>query len=67
MANIKVKDLAERNITGVALFSDSESFMQDLSGDELDLYGGGKVILPTPIVIATGKTPAPTPPIFELP
>jgi hypothetical protein len=39
MANITVKDLT--SITGVDLFSDSESFMQDLSGDELALKGGG--------------------------
>ncbi len=29
--------------------------------------GGTKVILPTPIVIATAKTPVPTPPVVGLP
>jgi hypothetical protein len=39
MANIKVKDLI--SIAGTDLFNDSESFMRDLSDDELDLQGGG--------------------------
>jgi hypothetical protein len=38
MANIKVRDLT--SIAGADLFSDSESFMQDLSDYELALQGG---------------------------
>ena len=40
MANINVKDL-NSNIAGSDLFSDSESFMRDLSDDELNTQGGG--------------------------
>jgi hypothetical protein len=43
MANIKVQDLA--SITGADLFGDSESFMKDLSEDELTLQGGGVIIM----------------------
>jgi hypothetical protein len=39
MANINVKDL-NSNITGSDLFSDSESFMRDLSDYELNTQGG---------------------------
>ena len=38
MANIKVLDL--NSITGEDLFNDSESFIRDLSDDELELQGG---------------------------
>ncbi|WP_310485389.1 hypothetical protein [Chamaesiphon sp. VAR_48_metabat_403] len=38
MANIKVRDLT--SIAGADLFSDSESFMRDLSDDELTTQGG---------------------------
>jgi hypothetical protein len=38
MANINVKDLSG-NITGSDLFSDSESFMRDLSDYELNTQG----------------------------
>lgn len=38
MANINVKDL-NTNITGSDLFSDSESFMRDLSDYELNTQG----------------------------
>jgi hypothetical protein len=41
MANITHQDLVGSNITGINLFNDSESFMQDLSEDELNLHGGG--------------------------
>jgi hypothetical protein len=41
MANIKVKDLTQCSITGIDLFDDSESFIQDLSEYELNLQGGG--------------------------
>jgi hypothetical protein len=40
MADIKVKDLVVHNIAGVDLFSDSESFMLDLSDGELNIKGG---------------------------
>jgi hypothetical protein len=40
MSNIKVKDLSIPTITGSDLFLDSESFMRDLSDNELDLQGG---------------------------
>jgi hypothetical protein len=39
MANIKVRDLT--SITGVDLFNDSESFMRDLTDDELANQAGG--------------------------
>jgi hypothetical protein len=64
MANIKVKDLAEHNITGVALFSDSESFMQDLSEHELDLQGGKAPRVTAHLSIFCHPIPQPTPPIF---
>jgi hypothetical protein len=38
MANIKVQDLT--SIAGADLFNDSESFMRDLSEDELTMQGG---------------------------
>jgi hypothetical protein len=40
MADILVKDLDFSKINGSILFSDSESFMQDLSEDELNIQGG---------------------------
>jgi hypothetical protein len=43
MANIKVRDLT--SIAGTDLFNDSESFMQDLSDDELALQGGGPTLM----------------------
>jgi hypothetical protein len=70
MANITLQDLISSNITGASLFNDSESFMQDLSEDELNLQGGSKkhqrtgrdidIFFPKP-------HPRPTPPIFRLP
>jgi hypothetical protein len=65
MANITHQDLVGSNITGINLFNDSESFMQDLSEDELNLHGGGvkhpqitarETIFPV-------KYPRPTPPV----
>jgi hypothetical protein len=67
MANIKLEDLTGHKIAGMDLFSDSESFMQELSENELALYGGGKELLPTPPMTAIEKIPVPTPPIFNLP
>ncbi|OLT59660.1 hypothetical protein BJP37_12085 [Moorena bouillonii PNG] len=43
MAKIKVKDIKP---TGADLFNDSESFMNELSNDELEQAMGGR-ILPT--------------------
>ncbi|NEO41860.1 MAG: hypothetical protein F6J90_38280 [Moorea sp. SIOASIH] len=43
MANIKVKDIKP---TGADLFNDSESFMNELSNDELEQAMGGLVLYP---------------------
>ncbi|WP_310485388.1 hypothetical protein [Chamaesiphon sp. VAR_48_metabat_403] len=68
MANIKLRDLA--SIAGADLFNDSESFMQELSENELSLQGGIKDF-PMTIRDTTYrfKTPGilPTPPMSELP
>ncbi|NEQ83929.1 MAG: hypothetical protein F6K26_28225 [Moorea sp. SIO2I5] len=40
MANIKVNDIKP---AGSELFGDSESFMQELSNDELNNLHGGKI------------------------
>ena len=53
MANIKVQDLI--SIAGIDLFSDSESFIRDLSDLEVDLQGG--LLFRTNPVIVRG-TPA---------
>jgi hypothetical protein len=66
MANIKLENLTGYKLAGADLFSDSESFMSDLSEHELDLHGG-KAPRPTPPITAIDKIPAPTPPIFNLP
>jgi hypothetical protein len=66
MAKIEVKDLTQSSIAGLDLFNDLESFIQDLSENELSLQGG-KVLLQTPPVKDIDKIPAPTPPIFNLP
>ena len=69
MANITLQDLISSNITGASLFNDSESFMQDLSEDELNLQGGSKHRQITTRVITAretifpGKYPRPTPPV----
>jgi hypothetical protein len=68
MANITLKDLTSSNITGVSLFHDSESFMQDLSEDELNLQGGWKhPQITARETIFPVKHPRPTPPVFKLP
>jgi hypothetical protein len=69
MANITLKDLISSNITGVSLFNDSESFMQDLSEDELNLQGGWKHPQPTArdTIFPIKPMPRPTPPVFWLP
>ncbi|NEO02037.1 MAG: hypothetical protein F6K50_43690 [Moorea sp. SIO3I7] len=43
MAKIKVKDIKP---TGADLFNDSESFMNELSNDELEQAMGGRIIGP---------------------
>jgi hypothetical protein len=47
MADILVKDLDFSKINGSILFSDSESFMQDLSEDELNIQGGQNLNITT--------------------
>jgi hypothetical protein len=44
MASIKVKDLGS-NIAGADLFSDSESFMRELSNDEVISQVGGHSVI----------------------
>jgi hypothetical protein len=69
MANITLQDSISSNVTGINLFNDSESFMQDLSEDELSLQGGG-VKRPQPTARETifpVKYPRPTPPVRFLP
>jgi hypothetical protein len=48
MADISVKDLNFPKINGSILFSDPESFMQDLSEDELNIQGGKNLNITTP-------------------
>ncbi|AOX00280.1 hypothetical protein BJP34_13175 [Moorena producens PAL-8-15-08-1] len=43
MAKIKVKDIKP---TGADLFNDSESFMNELSNDELEQAMGGRILYP---------------------
>lgn len=43
MANIEISDLTH---AGYDLFYDSESYMIDLSGDELEIHGGITPITP---------------------
>ena len=64
MSNIKVNDLTGYHVTGVDLFSDSESFMQDLSENELDLQGGKAPQVTARLSIFCRPIPQPTPPIF---
>jgi hypothetical protein len=40
LAKIEVNDLCDRQIVGVELFEDSESFLHNLSDRELNLNGG---------------------------
>ncbi|BAY89417.1 MULTISPECIES: hypothetical protein [unclassified Tolypothrix] len=49
MANIKVHDLMNLNLTGADLFSDSESFMKELSGEDEQIFGGA-----IPVICVTG-------------
>jgi hypothetical protein len=63
MPNIKVKDLSTPTITGSDLFIDSESFMRDLSDNELDLEGGKAPQITARLSIFCRPIPQPTPPI----
>lgn len=49
MANIKVSDLLNLNLTGTELFNDSESFLTELSDDSEQINGiyGGIGCVPT--------------------
>jgi hypothetical protein len=40
MASIKLSDLVRNSIIGADLFNDSESFIRDLSDDEVNFQGG---------------------------
>jgi hypothetical protein len=64
MANINLQDLSNNTI-GADLFSDSESFLRDLSDNELNAQGGNNigcdVILRNTIFRV--PRPMPTPPI----
>jgi hypothetical protein len=62
VANIKVRDLT--SIAGADLFNDLESFMQDLSSNELDLQGGKAPQVTARLSIFCRPIPQPTPPIF---
>ncbi|MBD2214061.1 hypothetical protein H6G64_18180 [Calothrix sp. FACHB-156] len=49
MANIRVNDLLNLNLTGTDLFNDSESFLKELSEDDNQIFGGGiNLTFPTP-------------------
>jgi hypothetical protein len=50
MANIKVQNLADGTIVGADLFNDLESFMQELSENELNLQGGLSTPLSTIVI-----------------
>ena len=41
MANIKVSDLLNLNLTGADLFTDSESFLTEISDESEQVFGGG--------------------------
>jgi hypothetical protein len=43
MANIHISDLTDTELQELDLVSDSEDFLQRLSEEELDLFGGGGV------------------------
>ncbi|MDZ7962498.1 MAG: hypothetical protein RMY34_32305 [Aulosira sp. DedQUE10] len=49
MANIKVNDLLNLNLTGVELFNDSESFLTELSdeSEQINVYGGVGCVKPS--------------------
>jgi hypothetical protein len=63
MPNITVKNLSVSTISGSDLFIDSESFMQDLSDNELDLQGGKAPQITAQISIFCRPIRTPTPPI----
>jgi hypothetical protein len=47
MANIKVNDLLNLNLTGAELFDDSESFLTELNdeNEQMGVVGGGCYLL----------------------
>jgi hypothetical protein len=61
MANIKLQNLTI--LAGADLFDDAESFMQDLSGNELDLQGGKAPQITAQLSIFCRPIPRPTPPV----
>jgi hypothetical protein len=50
MANIQLKNLTQLSMSGLDLFTDSESFIQDLSEHELELKGGCTIYCPSIII-----------------
>jgi hypothetical protein len=64
MAHVKLDNLAGYDTTGSDLFSDSESFLQDLSENELDLQGGRAPRITARLSIFCRPIPQPTPPVF---
>jgi hypothetical protein len=66
MAHIKLKDLTVNSTIEADLFSDSDSFIRDLSNDELFLQGGRRhrptPVLPPPEV---SNNPTPVDPSFD--
>jgi hypothetical protein len=60
MANIKLKDLTVSNTVTTNLFSNSDSFVRDLSQDELALQGGRRH-RPTPVLPPPEVSNSPTP------
>jgi hypothetical protein len=65
MASIKLKDLAVNMMVEADLFSNSDSFIRDLSKCELNLQGG-KRRPPTPTVIPPNDIPFVVPDISSL-
>ncbi len=65
MAKLKINDIKP---TGAELFDDSESFMNDLSNDELEQAMGGLILSPLPTIYSIQKScncpPTCTPTIF---
>jgi lactobin A/cerein 7B family class IIb bacteriocin len=51
MASIIVDDLPNYNVSGSDLFNDSESFMQELTEDELVETNGGITPLIIPVLV----------------
>jgi hypothetical protein len=60
MAHIKLKNLTVNSTIEADLFSDSDSFVRDLSKDELALQGGRRH-RPTPVIPSPEVSNSPTP------